>query len=83
MKHSFLNIVIFVSKYSNILHVYPMYIVCCNIDHTTTNRNKPKMVERVKKFTDGILKNALEMKNEKGEERVTIVLASYQEGQVK
>ena len=50
-------------------------------DRTT---NKPKqMVERVKKFTDGILKNALEMKNEKGEERVTIVLASYQEGQVK
>ena len=40
------------------------------------------MVERVKKFTDGILKNALEMRNEKGEERITIVLASYQEGQV-
>lgn len=40
------------------------------------------MVERIKRFTDGILKNALENKNEKGEERITIVMASYQEGQV-
>ena len=41
------------------------------------------MVEKVKKFTDGLLKNALENKNENGEERITIVLASYQEGQVR
>ena len=40
------------------------------------------MVERVKKFTDGILKNTLELTRPVSEERVTIVLASYQEGQV-
>lgn len=41
------------------------------------------MVERVKKFTDGILKNSLEITKKSEEERVTIVLASYQEGQVR
>jgi hypothetical protein len=40
------------------------------------------MVESVKKFTDGILKNSLELAKQPGEDRVTIVLASYQEGQV-
>lgn len=40
------------------------------------------MVERVKKFTDILLKTGLESKNEFMEERLTIVLASYQEGQV-
>lgn len=41
------------------------------------------MVERVKKFTDGILKNSLELTKKIEEERVAIVLASYQEGQVR
>lgn len=42
------------------------------------------MVERVKKFSNVILKNSLslEMTKKSDEERVTIVLASYQEGQV-
>ena len=40
------------------------------------------MVEGIKKFTDKILKNLLDNEKEIGEERVTIVLASYQEGQV-
>jgi hypothetical protein len=41
------------------------------------------MVERVKKFTDVILKNSLELTKKDDEKRVTIVLASYQEGQVR
>ena len=48
----------------------------------TQQQEKRKMVERVKKFTDGILKNSLEITKKSDEERVTIVLASYQEGQV-
>lgn len=54
--------------------------------NTLEDINKPKrtiqMVERVKKFTDILLKTGLESKNEFMEERLTIVLASYQEGQV-
>jgi len=51
---------------------------------TTKQQSETRMVERVKKFTDGILKNALENKNGKGgDERITIVLAGYQEGQVR
>lgn len=41
------------------------------------------MVERVKKITEVMFKNATEAHNGPEEERVTIVLASYQEGQVK
>lgn len=40
------------------------------------------MVERVKKITEVLFKNATEIKNDNEGERVTIVLASYQEGQV-
>lgn len=40
------------------------------------------MVERVNKLADIIFKNPLEIRNEQGQERITIVLASYQEGQV-
>lgn len=40
------------------------------------------MVERVKKFTESLMKSAMDGKMEKQEDRLTIVLASYQEGQV-
>lgn len=40
------------------------------------------MVERIKNFKEILMKSAMDRKKEQGEERLTIVLASYQEGQV-
>lgn len=49
----------------------------------TDSKQKIIMVERVKKITEVMFKNATEIKRENEGERVTIVLASYQEGQVR